>query len=150
MSITWKLSAVTVVMCCMKWTHKLNLFSLSQSNQSGLESIPSGETRQHFDVASHPGKSLTLTSLLISSLPVTKIWNKKVTWFISCLHDEFLCSKPFEDTLHWQSIFRYVKSLLQSWLHSNPWRTWYWVKSLPQRYLRVFLYVNYVFYYERR
>lgn len=79
MSITRKLSAIMVVMCCIKLTHKLNLFPLSQSNQSGLESIPSGETRQYFDVTSHPGISLTLTSLLRSSFPVTKICNKKVT-----------------------------------------------------------------------
>lgn len=105
MTLTWKLSAIMVVMCCIKWTHKLNLFPLSQSNQSGLESIPSGETRQYFDVTSHLGKSLTLTSLLRSSFPVTKICNKTVTWFISRQHDEVFCSIRFGDTLHWAKYF---------------------------------------------
>lgn len=114
-------------MCCIKWTHKLNLFPLSRSNQSGLESIPSGETRQHFDVACRPGKSLTLTSLIISSFPVTKICNKKVTWFFFCEYDEVFCSNPFGDPLHWAKYFEvcYVFFfLLQNWQHSNQWRTW--------------------------
>lgn len=106
MSITWKLSAIMVFMCCIKLTHKLNLFPLSQCNQSELESIPSGETRQYFDVAFHPGKFLTLTSLLRSSFPLfTKICNKKVTLFISCQHDEVFCSNPFGDTLNWAKCF---------------------------------------------